>query len=85
MAGFYIVRVPGIMRVNFRDTYPHYIGPPTVIQSSEIRPHFLGFARDSRRVPRPYFFCFLVSSGMIAVLIFFSVRNQLFVLGGDMS
>ena len=30
VAGFYIVRVPGIVRVNFRDTYPHYIGPPTV-------------------------------------------------------
>ena len=28
MVGFYIVRVPGIVRVNFRDTYPHYIGPP---------------------------------------------------------
>ena len=31
MAGFCIVRVPGIVRVIFRDTYPHYIGPPTVI------------------------------------------------------
>ena len=31
VAGFYIVRVPGIVRVNFRDTYPHYIGPPTVL------------------------------------------------------
>ena len=30
VAGFYKVRVPGIVRVNFRDTYPHYIGPPTV-------------------------------------------------------
>ena len=30
VAGFYIVRVPGIVRVNFHDTYPHYIGPPTV-------------------------------------------------------
>ena len=30
VAGFYIVRVPGIVRVNIRDTYPHYIGPPTV-------------------------------------------------------
>ena len=30
MAGFYLVRVPGIVRVNFRDTYPHYTGPPTV-------------------------------------------------------
>ena len=29
--GFYIVRVPGIVRVNFRDTYLHYIGPPTVL------------------------------------------------------
>ena len=27
-AGFYIVRVPGIVRINFRDTYPHYIRPP---------------------------------------------------------
>ena len=31
MAGFYIVRLPGIVRVNFRDTYPRYIGPPTVM------------------------------------------------------
>ena len=31
MTGFYIVRVPGIVRVIFRDTYPHYIGPPTVL------------------------------------------------------
>ena len=31
VAGFCIVRVPGIVRVNFRDTYPHYIGPPTVL------------------------------------------------------
>ena len=30
MAGFYIVRVPGIVRLNFRDTYPHYVGPHTV-------------------------------------------------------
>ena len=25
-----MVRVPGKVRVNFRDTYPHYVGPPTV-------------------------------------------------------
>ena len=31
VAGFYIVRVPGIVRVNFCDTYPHYIGPPTAV------------------------------------------------------
>ena len=31
VAGFYIVRVPGIVRVNFRDTYPHCIGPPYCI------------------------------------------------------
>ena len=31
VAGFYIVRVPGIVRVNLRDTYPHYIGPPTAV------------------------------------------------------
>ena len=30
VAGFYIVRVLGIVRVNFRDTHPHYIGSPTV-------------------------------------------------------
>ena len=30
VAGLYIVRMPGIVRVIFRDTYPHYIGPPTV-------------------------------------------------------
>ena len=28
---FFIVRVPGIVRGNFRDTYPRYIGPPTVL------------------------------------------------------
>ena len=38
MAGFNIVRVPGIVRVNFRDTYPHYIGPPTVrVKSVDTR------------------------------------------------
>ena len=31
VAGFYMVRVPGIVRLNFRDTYPHDIGPPTVL------------------------------------------------------
>ena len=30
-SGFHIVRVPGIVRVNFRDTYPHYIGLPIVV------------------------------------------------------
>ena len=29
VAGFYIVRVSGIVRVNFCETCPHYIGPPT--------------------------------------------------------
>ena len=37
VAGFYIVRVPGIVRVNFRDAYPHYIGPPTVYGSQNWR------------------------------------------------
>ena len=27
----YIVRVPAIVRVNSRVTYPHYISPPTVV------------------------------------------------------
>ena len=36
MAGFYIVRVPGVVRVIFRDTYPHYIGPPTVVESGNM-------------------------------------------------
>ena len=31
VAGFYIVRVPGIVRVVFRKTYPHYKGSPTVL------------------------------------------------------
>ena len=31
---FYIVLVPGIVRINFRDTYPQYIGPPTVYRNT---------------------------------------------------
>ena len=36
VADFYLVRVLGIVRVNVRDTYPHYIGPPTVLEKKNV-------------------------------------------------
>ena len=53
VAGFYLVRVPGIVRVIFRDTYPHYIGPPTVIIKIKIKsPYYPVLLSKAIHTPR---------------------------------